>query len=77
VGSATDPTAPAVVPEALFTRLPDDEPARPTVTSIVPAPVPAAHPVRIVPEQLTAEQVDQLRAENAALRAELDRVRSR
>ena len=67
---------PATVPDAAVTRLPRRDPEGPTVISAEPAPVPAATARPVVPEQLTAEQVRELRAENHALREEIERVRS-
>lgn len=66
---------PATVPDAQVTRIAGGDHEGPTVLSAEPVPVPAAAPVRVVPEQLTAEQVEVLRAENAALRVELERAR--
>jgi hypothetical protein len=67
---------PATVPDAQVTRLVASAPEGPTVISAEPAPVPVPLPLQVVPEQLTAEQVELLRAENAALREELERVRN-
>ena len=62
---------PATVPRAVVNRLLGREPEPPVVHTADPYPVPPAHAVRVIPEQLTQEQVDQLRAENAELRARL------
>jgi hypothetical protein len=67
---------PATVPRAVVNRILGREPAAPVVHTADPYPVPPARAVRVVPEQLTAEQVAQLRAENDSLRRELERARS-
>jgi hypothetical protein len=41
-----------------------------------PYPVPPAQPIRVIPDQLTPEQIEELRAENQALREELERIRT-
>ncbi|MCU1589510.1 MAG: hypothetical protein JWP11_766 [Frankiales bacterium] len=67
---------PATVPDAQVLRMKPAEPEGPVVISAEPAPVPPARPVRIVPEQITPEQVAMLRRENHALRGELARARA-
>jgi len=76
MGYRTALIVPATVPDALVTRLPHRELPRSHVLCLAPAPVPVAVAVPVVPEQLSAQQVDVLRAENAALRVELARVRA-
>jgi hypothetical protein len=67
---------PATVPDAKVVRMHRAEPVGPVVSSAHPEPVPAAQPIPVFPEQLTTEQVDQLREENSALRDELSRLRN-
>jgi hypothetical protein len=67
---------PATVPDARATQVPATQPAKPTLVAAEPRPVPAPSVVPVIPEQLTAEQIAELREENAALRDELARVRS-
>jgi hypothetical protein len=67
---------PATVPDANVTRVRRSADERRILVSADPYPVPPAHPVRVIPDQLTAEQVAELRAENQALREELERVRA-
>ena len=76
MGGKTLLVVPATVPDADVRRMPRAEVDRPVVISAEPAAVPVARAVRIVPDQLTVEQVDQLRRENVALRQELARVRT-
>jgi hypothetical protein len=76
MGGKTLLVVPATVPDADVRRMPRVEPDGPIVISAEPAPVPVARAIRIVPDQLTVEQVDQLRRENVALRKELARVRT-
>jgi hypothetical protein len=76
MGGQTVIVVPSTVPSAIVQRLRRRELERPAVLTADPYPVPPARPVRVVSEQLTAEQVAQLRAENAQLRDELARVRS-
>jgi hypothetical protein len=68
---------PATVPDARPTRVPAPQAGEPTVISAEPTPVPAPAVVPLIPEQLTAEQIAELREENEALRDELARVRFR
>jgi hypothetical protein len=68
---------PATVPDARPTRVPVPQVDSPTVVAAEPTPVPAPAVVPVIPEQLTAEQVAELREENEALREALARVRSR
>jgi hypothetical protein len=68
---------PATVPDARPTRVPPPPVHKPTVFAAEPTPVPAPAVVPVIPEQLTAEQIAELREENEALRDELARVRSR
>jgi hypothetical protein len=65
---------PATVPDANARRIRRAEADAPIVLSADPAPVPVARAIPIVPVQPTADDVDQLRQENAALRAQLGRV---
>ena len=67
---------PATVPSATVLRVERRRYARPAVTSADPAVVPVAHPTPLASEVLTPEQVAQLRAENADLRHELERIRA-
>jgi hypothetical protein len=66
----------ATVPSDIVQRLRRRELERPPVLTAEPYPVPPARPVPVLPEQLTVEQVAQLRAENAMLRDELTRART-
>jgi hypothetical protein len=68
---------PATVPDARPTRVAAPEPDEPRVVAAEPTPVPAPSVVPVIPEQLTAEHIAELREENEALRGELARVRSR
>ena len=68
---------PATVPDARVTRVAPAPPEATVISRVEPTTVPLAQPVPVLPEQLTVEQVALLRAENDALREELDRVRSR
>ena len=71
MGGQTVIVVPATVPSAIVRRLRRRELAAPAVHLVEPYPVPPARAVRVVPDQITPEQVAQLRAENAALRAQL------
>jgi len=66
---------PATVPDARVTRVPAAELSPTVISPVAPATVPAAHAVPVIPEQATAEQLEALCRENAALRQELDRSR--
>jgi hypothetical protein len=66
---------PATVPDARPTRVPAPQVDAPTVVAAEPTPVPAPAVVPVIPEQLTAAQIAELREENEALRDELARVR--
>jgi hypothetical protein len=68
---------PATVPDARPTRVPAPQLDKPTVIAAEPTPVAAPAVVPLIPEQLTAEQIAELREENEALRDELARVRLR
>jgi hypothetical protein len=74
MGGQTVMIVPATVPSATVLRTERLEPARPIVISADPAVVPVARPVRLVSDVITPEQVAQLRAENADLRKQLNRV---
>jgi hypothetical protein len=76
MGGQTVMIVPATVPSATVLRTERRAPAPPIVISADPDVVPVARPTRLVSEVLTPEQVAQLRAENADLRAELERVRT-
>ncbi len=67
---------PATVPDAQVTRLRLTEAERPHVISAAPSAVPVARATPLLPERVTVEQVERLRAENNALRDELRRVRA-
>ncbi|MDT7571459.1 MAG: hypothetical protein QOE05_1633 [Actinomycetota bacterium] len=77
MGGQTVMIVPATVPCATVLRTERLEPAAPVVVSADPAVVPVARPTRLVSDVLTSAQVAQLRAENADLRAELERVHAR
>ena len=76
MGGRTVLIVPATVPSAIVRRLLRQEPEAPAILTVDPYPVPPARPVRVVPDVLTPEQVAQLRAENEALRHQLQRVRT-
>jgi hypothetical protein len=74
MGGQTVLIVPSTVPSATVLRREHQTPAAPSVVSADPPVVPVARPTRLVSDVLTPEQVRQLRAENAELRAQLDRV---
>jgi hypothetical protein len=76
MGGKTVMIVPATVPGATVLRTERAAPPTPIVVSAEPAVVPVARPTRLVSDVLTPEQVAQLRAENADLRQELERVRA-
>ncbi|MDX6200212.1 MAG: hypothetical protein QOJ79_3363 [Actinomycetota bacterium] len=76
MGGQTVLIVPSPVPSATVLRRERQAAAPPALVSADPAVVPVARPTRLVCDVLTPEQVRQLRAENADLRAELDRVRA-
>ena len=76
MGGKTVLIVPAKVPAATVLRVERRATARPDMVRAEPAPVPGASPVRLVSDVITPEQVAQLRAENAELRHELERVRA-
>jgi hypothetical protein len=67
---------PATVPGARVLRTHRADPETPIVISAEPSIVPRARTTPIVPDQITPEQVAQLRRENHSLRQELERVRA-
>jgi hypothetical protein len=76
MGGQTVVVVPATVPSATVLHVEQHPPMAPIVISAEPGVVPAARPTRLVSDVLTPDQVAQLRAENADLRAELDRARA-
>jgi hypothetical protein len=76
MGGQTVMIVPATVPGPTVLRTDRLAPPAPIVISADPARVPVAQPTRLVSDVLTVEQVAQLRAENADLREELERVRA-
>ena len=76
MGGQTVLIVPARVPHATVLRTERATPPAPIVISADPAVVPVARPTRLVAAVLTPEHVAQLRAENALLRRELERVRA-
>jgi hypothetical protein len=76
MGGQTVLIVPATVPSATVLRTERAPAPAPTVISADPDVVPVAVPTRLVSDVLTPEQVAQLRAENADLRHQLERVRA-
>jgi hypothetical protein len=74
MGGQTVMIVPATVPSATVVRTEQVAPAPPVVVSADPATVPVAQPTRLVSDVITPELVAQLRAENADLRQQLQRV---
>ena len=74
MGNEAVRVVPATVPRAIVRRLLRREPQAPAVHTVDPYPVPPPRVVHVFPVQPTAEQVAQLRAENAELREKLDRL---
>jgi hypothetical protein len=76
MGRNTVMIVPATVPSATVLRTERQAPPAPIVISADPDVVPVARPTRLVSDVLTPEQVAQLRAENADLRAQLESARA-
>ena len=76
MGSTTMVIVPATVPDARVLRMQRADLEAPTLASAAPARVPAPLPVQVVSDQVTAEQVAELRRDNEALRHELARLRA-
>ena len=74
MGNEAVRVVPATVPRAMARLLLRREPQAPVVQPVDPYPVPPPYVVQVVPVQPTPEQVAQLRAENAELRQQLERL---
>ena len=76
MGGQTVLIVPATVPSAIVRRLLHREPEAAVVHTADPYPVAPARAVRVVRDEITPEQIAQLRFENELLRSELERVRT-